>query len=75
MLSGRIVRHMLFHNHEKPGVPVPRAKLSDLVTHDNKNHKHAKKLLQLVLPEAQVSACACASAGRGCLEVQLRVCG
>ena len=51
---GRLVRYMLFASYEKPGTPVTRAKLNDLLTADNKNHKNAKKLLTRTLPEAQV---------------------
>ncbi len=51
---GRLVRHMLFSSYEKPGVPVPRTKLNDLLVADNKNHKSVKKLLARSLPEAQV---------------------
>ena len=53
-LVGRLVRYMLFASYEKPGTPVSRAKLNDLLTSDNKNHKNAKKLLTRTLPEAQV---------------------
>ena len=60
-LVGRIVRYMLFSSYEKPGVPVPRTKLSELVLSDNKNHKHSKHLLAKTLPEAQVGI----SVGRG----------
>ncbi len=56
-LVGRIVRYMLFSSYEKPGVPVPRTKLSELVLSDNKNHKHSKHLLAKTLPEAQVIIC------------------
>ena len=45
---------MVFASYEKPGVPVARAKLNDLLVADNKNHKFAKKLLARTLPEAQV---------------------
>ncbi len=53
-MVGQVVRYMLFANLEKPGVPVPRTKLNDLLTAANKNHKHAKKLLAKILPEARV---------------------
>ena len=58
-LVALIVRHMIFSSYEKPGVPVTRAKLSELILADNKNHKNAKKLLSYVLPVAQVWAIVC----------------
>ncbi|GAX73763.1 hypothetical protein CEUSTIGMA_g1214.t1 [Chlamydomonas eustigma] len=52
-MTGKIVRHMIFSNHERPGEPVSRQKLHDALLADYKNHKHSKALLNLVLPMAQ----------------------
>ena len=53
-MIGQVVRYMLFHNHQHPGVPVAKDELNKLLTSENENHKHKKNLLNKVLPEAQV---------------------
>ena len=46
---------MLFSNFEKPGVPVSRTKLNDLVTAEYKAHKAVRKLPALAIATAQVA--------------------
>jgi hypothetical protein len=53
-MIGQVVRHMLFHNHHSPGIPLSREDLNKLLTSENENHKHKKNLLNTVLSEAQV---------------------
>lgn len=42
-LAGKVLRLMLFSQFEKPGAPVPRMKLTELM-HEYRGHKEFKKL-------------------------------
>eukprot|EP00775_Hariotina_reticulata_P010858 gene10858-11012_t len=51
-MVARVVRFMLFKNFEKPGVPVKRQELVEVIQKDQKGGRHAKKLPAIVIPLA-----------------------
>jgi len=43
-MAGAVVRHMLFSHFDKPGVPVPRAKLNEALLLSYKDHASRRKI-------------------------------
>ncbi|KAG2432601.1 hypothetical protein HXX76_008941 [Chlamydomonas incerta] len=52
-LARCVVRHMMFAARAKPGMPVPRTKLTDAVKKTLGNHRHHRKLGPVWLPWAR----------------------
>ncbi|KAF5838455.1 MAGE family-domain-containing protein [Dunaliella salina] len=53
LMAGVVVRYMLFSHHERPGVPVPRGKLNDVMMMEYADHPKKRKIPPVVMAIAQ----------------------
>lgn len=58
-MAGAVVRHMLFSQYDRPGVPVPRAKLNMALLLSYKDHASRRKIPGVVIAMAQARLLAC----------------
>ena len=58
-MAGAVVRLMLFSQYDKPGVPVPRAKLNEALLLSYKDHASRRKIPGVVIAMAQARLLTC----------------